>query len=100
MATYQLELQPIPDIPLRGVANIPLILETGSDHGKPLIPSQHTHFFDPDELVGKTFLCQWDVGGTIHRAKIIERIENTEAVADQYLVQFDNGERTMPLSTL
>lgn len=75
MTTSQREWQPIPGTRLRDAVNIPLIFETGSNHGKPSIPSQRTHFFNPDELVGKTFLYERDVDGAIHRGKSLKEFK-------------------------
>ena len=68
----QSETQPVSGALLRDSSEIPIVLESESDIQDPNIPSQRSHFFDPDELVGKIFLCEREVDGTIHRAKITE----------------------------
>ena len=62
------------------------------------IPTNRVHYFNPNELVGKTFLRERDADGTIHRAEIIVRIENSESIPDQYLVKFGDGEREEVMS--
>ena len=90
----QCETQPIPGTLLRDSTEIPLVLESASESQEPEVPSQRTYFFDPDKLVGKTFLCEREVDGTVYRSEIIERVENAEAVTDQFLISFSDGERT------
>ena len=91
----QSETQPVPGALLRDSAEIPIVLESEDEvQEQGEIPSKRAHFFDPDELIGKTFLREREIDGTVHRAEITERIQNSEAVADQYLVTFGDGQRT------
>ena len=83
----QTETQPLPFSLMRDAAEIPLLLTLADDDKDPLIPSTRTHFMNPDELIGKTFLREREDDGTIHRAKIMQRIENADNISDQYLVK-------------
>jgi len=69
-----------------------LLLRDASESGiLSRISTNRVNYFNPDELVGKTFLRERDADGTIHRAEIIGRIENSESITDQYLVKFGYG---------
>ena len=94
ISEIQADLQPIPGALLRDSAEIPILLECQSESKRPDVPSKRATYFDPDSLIGKTFLQYREVDDTIHRAKVIERIENAEAVMDQYLIEYGDGERT------
>ena len=82
----QCRTQPIPGALIRDSTEIPLILENASESQEQEIPSQCTHFFDPNNLAGKIFLRKRELDETVHCAEVIERVENTEAVTDQFLV--------------
>ena len=90
----QCETQPIPSALIKYSTEIPIILENASGIQEPEIPSQHTHFFDSNNLVRKIFSRECEVDGTVQCAEIIERVENSETVTDQFLVRFSSGKRT------
>ena len=92
--------QPLPGALLRDASDTGIHLMSNDDQDQinPEIPTTQAHYFDPDELIGKTFLREREVDGTIHRAEIVQRIENSEAITDQYLVKFGNGEREEVMS--
>ncbi len=48
---------------------------------------------DPLDLIGRTFLRERDVDGTIHRAEVIKRIEGLDDATDQFLVRLGDGTR-------
>jgi hypothetical protein len=48
---------------------------------------------DPMDLIGKTFLLERDVDGTIHRAEVISRVEYVDGETEQFLVKFGDGQR-------
>ena len=79
LSEAQSETQPVPKALLRDSSEIPLVLESEADiqEGEGEIPSQRAHFFDPDELIGKTFLRERETDGTVHRAEITEPKENS-----------------------
>ena len=85
---YQSEMQPLLFSLMRDAAEIPFLLNIATENSDPLIPSTRTHFIDPDKLIGKTFLQEYEVDGTIYRAKIMQCIKNADNVSDQYLVKF------------
>ena len=79
----QSETQPVPGALLRDSAEIPIVLENKNEvQEKGEIPSKCAHLFDSDELISKIFLREREVDGTVHIAEIIERIQNSEAIAD------------------
>ena len=88
----QSETKPIPGALLRDSSEIPIILESESNIQDPGIPSQRSQFFD--ELIGKAYLREREVDGTVHRAEVTEQVQNSETIADQYLVTFGDGQHT------
>ena len=92
----QSKTQPAPPNVVADTSNmpeVPFALKSSEDLPDNDVPATRAHFFDPDKLIGKTFLRESEVDGTIHRAEIMERIQNAENVADQYLVKFGDGTR-------
>ena len=57
------------------------------------IATTRAHCFNPDKLIAKTFLCERDVNGTIHRTEIVEYDKHSELITDQCQVKFGDGER-------
>ncbi|MEL6802173.1 MAG: hypothetical protein AAFO91_00130, partial [Bacteroidota bacterium] len=47
----------------------------------------------PSELIGKTFLREYQVDGTRHRAEVLKRIESVNSEVDQFLVSLGDGSR-------
>ena len=90
----QSETQPVPGAFLQDSSEILIVLESEAEIQEPEVPSQCAHFFDPDELIGKTFLRERKVDGTVRHAEINERINNSKATADQCLVTFGDGQRS------
>ena len=89
----KLETQPKPNNLMRDTAETPSLLTNINEQDETQIPVTRARFFEPDDLIGKIYLCERKVDGTIHRGKIVERIENSEAITDQYLVKFGDGEQ-------
>ena len=67
----------LPNLLRRDASEPGIQLNSVSDNSNSEIPTTRVHYFNPDELIGKTFLRERAVDGTIHRAKIIERIKNS-----------------------
>ena len=41
---------------------------------------------NPVVLIGKTFLKQRDIDGTLHRAEVLRRVETIDGETEQFLV--------------
>ena len=66
----QSETQPVPPNvanDARNITEVPLVLESSEDLPESDVPTTRAHFFAPDELIGKTFLREHEVDGTVHR---------------------------------
>ena len=48
---------------------------------------------DPETIIGRTFLMEREVDGTVHRAEVTKRIAAMEGEAEQYLVKLGDGTR-------
>ena len=59
---------------------VPLVLESSEALTDNDVPTTRAHFFDPDALIGKTFLREREVDGTIHKAEIMDRIQNAKTL--------------------
>ena len=46
---------------------------------------------DPLEIIGRTFLLEREVDGTVHRAEVTKRLKQAEDEAEQYLVRVGDG---------
>ena len=57
-----------PNLLSRDALDLDILLNSDSDNPNSEIPTNRVHYFNPDELIGKTFLRERDVDGTIHRA--------------------------------
>ena len=85
----QSKILPVPNELVRDVAEIPLLLTiAGNEDNSDILKSRRPLVLNPDDLIGKTFLCEREDDGTIHRAEVIERIYTADNMADQYLVKF------------
>ena len=74
---------------VRDAAGIPLLRTiTDNEDNSDILESRRSLVLNPDDLIGKTFLCEREDDGTIHRAEVIERIHTADDMADQYLVKF------------
>ena len=96
LSELQEYMQPIPNDLLRCAEEIPIVLEIADEtaYFPKGIHTQRLAFFDPADLLGKTFLREYDMDGFIHHGEIMERIDNADAAIDQYLVKFGDGDRT------
>ena len=47
----------------------------------------------PSELIGKTFLREYQVDGARHRAEVLKRLENVDDETEQFLVSLGDGTR-------
>ena len=46
---------------------------------------------DPLAVIGRTFLMAREVDGSVHRAKVMHRVESTDGETEQYLVHLGDG---------
>jgi len=72
----------LPNLLRRDASEPGIHLNSVSDNPNSEISTNRVHYFNPDEFIGKTFLRERAVDGTIHRAEIIERIKNSESITD------------------
>jgi hypothetical protein len=48
---------------------------------------------DPIEIIGRTFLLDREIDGTVHRAEVLCRVEQVDGETEQYLVRLGDGRR-------
>jgi hypothetical protein len=62
-----------------------------SDHIDPASIRMAT--VDPNEILGKTFLLEREVDGSVHRAEVIKCMDDLDFETDMYLVDLGDGKR-------
>jgi hypothetical protein len=72
---------------------LPSKLELTSEAEVVQLSERNLPTVDPIEIIGRTFLLDREVDGTVHCAEVLCRVEQVDGETEQYLVRLGDGPR-------